>query len=104
MKRMLALGFSLLAANAAIAAETTRYTALVNGGKTKAGHMWQTTNDNVTKVDFLIKDNGRGPELKEEFTVAKDGGFVAYHVEGQSTFGALINETFERKGDQVSWK
>jgi len=107
MKRMFALAplaLSLLVANAALADETTKYTALVNGGKTKAGHMYQTTNDNVTKVDFLFKDNGRGPELKEQFTVAKDGGFVAYHVEGQSTFGAAINETFERKGDQVQWK
>ena len=108
MKVILALGLSLLAVSsirAAHADETTRYVALVNGGTTKAGHEWVTrSGDGTTKVDFIFKDNGRGPELKEEFKIDKDGTFTQYHVAGQSTFGALINETFTRTGDKAVWK
>ena len=39
-------------------------------------------------VDFIFKDNGRGPELKEEYTLAADGTFTRYHAKGTSTFGA----------------
>lgn len=104
MKFIFALGLSLFAVNA-ISAETTRYIALVNGGTTKAGHQYVTRNgDGTTQVEFIFKDNGRGPELKEEFKLAKDGTFTSYHVAGQSTFGALIDETFTRTGDKAVWK
>jgi hypothetical protein len=108
MKLILALGLSLLAvatAHAENAGETTRYVALVNGGTTKAGHEWvKRGGDGTTSVDFLFKDNGRGPELKEEYKVDKDGTFTEYRVKGQSTFGALIDETFTRNGDKATWK
>ena len=86
-------------------ADETRYIALVNGGKTQAGHEWVTRDgDGTTRVEFIFKDNGRGPELKEEFRLAKDGTFTSYHVKGTSTFGAAVDETFTRKGDKASWQ
>ena len=104
MKILLALGLSVLAGSAT-AAETIRYIALVNGGTTPAGHQWVTHGDDgVTKVDFLFKDNGRGPELKEEYKLDKDGTFTDYHVVGTSTFGADVDESFARKGDTAQWK
>ncbi|HEY8011850.1 MAG TPA: amidohydrolase family protein [Rudaea sp.] len=105
MKVILTLGLCMFVGSTANAAETTRYVALVNGGTTKAGHEYVTrTGDGTTQVEFIFKDNGRGPEQKEEFKLAKDGTFTSYHVEGQSTFGALINETFTRTGDKAVWK
>jgi hypothetical protein len=86
------------------AAETTRYVALVNGGKDKAGHQWVTRDGNKYKVDFVFKDNGRGPEQKEEFTLDDNGVFTRYHTSGTSTFGSRIDETFTRSGDQASWR
>ena len=104
MKPLLALALCMLAA-AANAAETTRYVALVNGGQHNAGHMWTTRDDNgTTKVDMIFKDNGRGPELKEEFRVGKDGALTSYHVTGQTEIGAPVDETFTRNGDKASWK
>ena len=92
-------------AGSASAAETIRYVALVNGGTTQAGHQWVTHGDDgVTKVDFLFKDNGRGPELKEEYKLDKDGTFTDYHVVGQSTFGADVDESFARSGGKAQWK
>jgi hypothetical protein len=94
---------SLLAAAPALAAETIRYVALVDGG-TKAGHQIVTKDDHgVTRVDFLFKDNGRGPELKEEFSLAPDGTLARYQVKGTSTFGAVVDESFNRDGRQVQW-
>jgi imidazolonepropionase-like amidohydrolase len=99
--------FSALAIGAlaqANAAETLRYVAMIDNGK-KAGHqIVEQGDDGVTRVDYIFKDNGRGPELKEEFTLAQDGTYLRYAVKGTSTFGAPIDETFRRDGDKAKWK
>src|SRR5450432_1484455 len=105
MKAIIAVGLFTLAASAVNAQETTKYIALVNGGTTPAGHQTVTRDgDGTTRVEFIFKDNGRGPELKEEFKVGKDGTFISYHVAGQSTFGAPVDETFTRTGDKATGK
>lgn len=97
-----ALGLGLLAH--ANAAETLRYVAMVDNGK-KAGHqIVEQGDDGVTRVDFIFKDNGRGPELKEEFALGPDGTYLRYAVKGTSTFGAPIDESFRRDGDKAKWK
>ncbi len=99
----LALGL-LAPATSALAAETLRYVALVDGGKQAGQQVVTRRDDGTTTVDFIFKDNGRGPELKEEYTLAPDGTYRTYQVQGTSTFGAKIDETFRRDGDQVQWK
>ncbi|GAB2516547.1 amidohydrolase family protein [Lysobacter humi (ex Lee et al. 2017)] len=85
-------------------AETLRYVALVDGGKTAGHHVVTHGDDGVVRTDFIFKDNGRGPELKEEFVLAPDGTFQRYRVTGTSTFGAKIDESYVREGDKVQWK
>ncbi len=93
----------MLASPAFAATQTIRYEALVDGGK-NAGHQIVTTGDDgVTHVDFIFKDNGRGPELKEEFALSPDGTFSRYQVKGTSTFGAAVDESFIRTGDKAQW-
>ena len=94
MKIVLAAVFALVLVGAAHAADTTRYIVLVNGGKDKAGHLAMTRNGDKCSVDYIFKDNGRGPELKEEYTLAADGTFARYEVKGVSTFGSEVDETF----------
>jgi hypothetical protein len=104
MKRALALSLALVLAGTAHAAETLRYVALVDNGK-EAGHQVVTTGDDgITRVDYVFKDNGRGPELKEEFKLAPDGTFTSYHVTGSTTFGAPVDESFGREGSKAWWK
>ncbi|MFC5577643.1 amidohydrolase family protein [Lysobacter niabensis] len=104
MKHTLAISLAMLLASPAYAAETLRYVALVDNGK-QAGHQIVTTGDDgVTRVDYVFKDNGRGPELKEEFKLAPDGTFTSYHVTGSTTFGAPVDESFGRDGNKVWWK
>lgn len=94
----------LLSATPAWSAERIEYVALVDGGK-QAGHqVVDVGDDGVTRVDFVFKDNGRGPELKEEYTLNPDGTYKTYKVTGQATFGAKIDETFQLAGDQATWK
>ena len=86
------------------AAETIEYVALVDGGK-QAGHQKVVHGDDgVTRVDFLFKDNGRGPELKEEYVLAADGTFATYSVKGTSTFGAPVDENFRVDNGVAIWK
>jgi imidazolonepropionase-like amidohydrolase len=109
MQRVLVSGLAavfagLAFAGSAFAAESLRYVALVDNGK-QAGQQTVTVGDDgVTRVDFIFKDNGRGPELKEEFTLADDGTYRTYKVTGASTFGAPVDESFTREGDQVRWR
>ena len=104
MKRALALTLAFVLASPAHAAETLRYVALVDNGK-QAGHQIVTTGeDGVTRVDYIFKDNGRGPELKEEFRLAPDGTFTSYRVTGSTTFGAPVDESFGRDGNKAWWK
>ncbi|MFZ5636854.1 MAG: amidohydrolase family protein [Pseudomonadota bacterium] len=104
MTRNLFLSFLLaLSAVPASAAETTRYVVLVDGGK-QAGHqIVERGDDGTTRVDFLFKDNGRGPELKEEYTLADDGTFRTYAVKGTSTFGAPVDERFAIENGVARW-
>ena len=109
MKRVLRLSLALLLAGSALAGpaaagETIRYVALVDGG-TKAGQqVVRKDDDGTTHVDFIFKDNGRGPELKEEYKLAADGTYSQYKVTGTSTFGAKVDETFSRADDSAEWK
>ena len=104
MKPVLAFCCALLLAPSALAAEPLKYVALVDGGK-QAGEQTVTVGDDgTTHVDFIFKDNGRGPELKEEFRLRADGTFERYQVKGASTFGAPVDETFTRDGDTGTWK
>ena len=86
------------------AAETIKYIALVDGGKQAGGQTVVHGDDGVTRVDFIFKDNGRGPELKEEYVLAADGTFATYSVKGTSTFGAPVDENFRVENSVAMWK
>ena len=75
MKHVLCLCLAMFLAGPALAAETLRYVALVDGG-TKAGEqVVRQDDDGTVHVDFIFKDNGRGPELKEQYKLATDGTY-----------------------------
>jgi hypothetical protein len=100
----LALALAGLFASVAHAAETLRYVILVDGGKKAGEQVVEQGDDGRTTVKFVFKDNGRGPELSEEFRLAPDGSFADYKVTGTTTFGAAVDERFWREGRQSKWK
>lgn len=85
------------------ASEQRRYVVLVDGGK-KAGELQVQENaSGLIQTQYIFKDNGRGPEIKEEYRLATDASFLSYRAQGTSTFGAAIDESFIREGAQARW-
>lgn len=104
MKRYAVLPLALAAAFAAQAATTTKYLIIAENGKQIGEQVAEHQDDGLTKVRFIYKNNGRGPELTEQFRMGADGLMTEYSVKGNSTFGAVVDERFERKGGQAEWK
>lgn len=102
MKPMLALCL-LLPFQLASAADTRDYVILRQGNP--AGYKTVTKGDDgVYRSTYYFKDNGRGPETTEEFTLRTDGTFERFKVTGKTTFGSTIDESFVRTGDRVQWR
>lgn len=104
MKRILCALAALSLAGISGAAEVTRYVALVNGGKDVAGHLVTTRNGNRLKVDYRFKDNGRGPELQETYTLAPDGTLAGFQARGVTTFGSRVDESFSLQRGLARWR
>ena len=94
---------ALLAAGTVRAADTTRYVIYVHGDVQAGEEVVERGDDGWTRVHSVFKDNGRGPELSEQFRLAEDGTYANYDVKGTSTMGGIVDEHFERVGDQARW-
>ncbi|MFC0167818.1 amidohydrolase family protein [Pseudoduganella danionis] len=104
LKRLAIMPLALAAAFSAHAASTTKYLIISENAKQIGAQVTEHLDDGSTKVRFEFKNNGRGPDLTEQFRMAADGSMTSYSVQGNSTFGAVVNERFERNGDQAEWK
>lgn len=104
LKRLAIMPLALAAAFSAHAASTTKYLIISENAKQIGAQVTERLDDGSTKVRFEFKNNGRGPDLTEQFRMTADGSMTSYSVQGNSTFGAVVNERFERKGDQAEWK
>jgi imidazolonepropionase-like amidohydrolase len=69
-----------------------------------AGGMTRTARGNAVDVVFSYRDNGRGPDVKERWTFAKDGSVASYAAKGKTTFDASIDERFQQQAGRASWK
>lgn len=88
---------------AATASQTTRF-LLFTGNKEPAGEqVVDRGDDGLVKVRYIFKNNGRGPELNEQFRLAPDGTLADYRVTGSAAMGAAVDERFVRQGDKAEW-
>ncbi len=67
------------------------------------GQLVATTEGDTVKVDFEYRNNGRGPTLAETIRLGADGLPVSWTIDGATTFGNEINETFALEGGVASW-
>lgn len=105
LNRLSLLSLALAAAFApAYAASTIEYPIIAENGKRIGQQVVQHEDDGLTRVRFSYKDNGRGPELDEQFRLGVDGTMTEYTVKGSSTFGNAVNEHYARHGEQAEWK
>lgn len=99
MKRPVLLAAWLLCA----AAQAQTYTVLC--AKVVCGELKLQASPGRLEVDYRYRNNGRGPDQKEVLETAVDGRWIGYRTEGVSTFGARIDEQFERRADgTVAWR
>ncbi len=105
MRRLLArLTAGLLLASAPVLAQTgsAGFVVLMQGQQ--AGAMNITRDDGGrVKVEFSWRDNGRGPEISESYSVGPDQRPLAYQVRGKSLFGGTVQEEFEFSGGRLRW-
>ena len=73
------------------AAETTRYTVSFQGQPSGALSIASEPDSRIV-TDFSYRDNGRGPDIREQIKVSADGQLLDYRSDGKSTFGAPIAE------------
>lgn len=95
------LSTSLLA-TPALAAKAERYVVIIQ--EKKVGHLNADTDDaGKTKIDFDIKNNGRGPTIKEEVSVDANGLPTAWSISGTTTFGSKVAENFALSNGAAAW-
>ena len=105
MKNSAALALLLaLSCGAYAAPSTLRYDIHLANGTRAGEQVVETGDDGVVTVRYIFKDNGRGPELTERLRMGADGSVMEYAVKGSSTFGAVVDESFERKDGVASWR
>lgn len=92
---------SLAEVPAAPAAETETFSVRLFD-KTIGQLVATTTGENI-KVDFGFRNNGRGPTLAETIALGADGLPAQWTIDGATTFGNEVHETFALKGDTANW-
>ena len=85
-------------------ADTTYHYHVLFEGKRGGSQVTTVRDDGRIVSDFAYLQNGRGPDIREEIRLDADGFLAEFRVKGKSTFGAPINESFEKKGDRASWR
>lgn len=104
LKRALPLALAAaLLAQGAHAATTTTFLILNESNKQMGEQVVERQDDGRTTVRFTYKNNGRGPELTEQFRLGPDLLMTEYQVKGNSTFGAVVDERFTRQGNVAEW-
>jgi hypothetical protein len=87
----------------AVSVQAADYVVLTQGQP--AGHMKvQKLADGRVDTDFSYRNNGRGPDMRESFTLDAQGVPQTYQIEGKSTFGALVHENFRIESGRARWK
>jgi Amidohydrolase family len=84
-------------------ASATDYVVLVQDQP--AGHLKVSAGfDGRVESDFSWRDNGRGPDIQESFTVDARGAPRTYELVGKNTFGAAMRERFRIDGGRAVWE
>jgi len=90
-----------LLADSSPGVDTARFT-VITGGK-RVGSLTATPAGDETRIDYDVKDNGRGPTMAETIRLDADGLPLQWTITGTTTFGSKVSEHFVRKGPQATW-
>lgn len=102
MIRRTALALALCLPLSALAADQVNYTAVFGGRN--VGHVKVDIDGRKAKIDFNVKNNGRGPTMAETITFDANGLPADWKISGTTTFGSKVDETFASNGKRATWK
>ena len=85
----------------AASAETEMFSVLLSGRK--VGFLKAETERGRTVVDYDVKNNGRGPTLRETIVTDSAGIPTEWTITGTTTFGSKVNERFRVSAGRAEW-
>ncbi len=92
---------ALVASPFARGASVERYALVTSTGR--IGTLAVMTEGRAVDVDWRVDDNGRGPKIREHIVLGPKGLPVSRAIEGTSTFGAPVKETFAVADGRARW-
>lgn len=96
------LSLLLVSASSAALAETEKFSVFRKD--TSIGRVVVDTSGDAAKIEFDVKDNGRGPTVAEALTFDAAGLPASWKITGTQTFGGKIDEVFGRAGNVSTWR
>jgi hypothetical protein len=101
--RMLLAAAAALVSTTALADATTRYSVLIQD-RPSGSQVTTVGKDGRVDVTMSFRDNGRGPDIKEQARLTAEGTVTALDITGKSTFGAPIDEHYALQGQIAQWR
>ena len=92
----------LATTSTALLAETERFGVFLQD--TNVGRIVVETSGRSAKVEFDVKNNGRGPTVAEVLKLDAAGLPEQWTITGTQTFGGKIDEAFHREGSTATWR
>src|SRR5215831_6510713 len=83
------------------AATTERMALVTSTGR--IGSLTVTSEGRTVDVDWRVDDNGRGSKIREHIVLGANGLPISRNIEGTSTFGAPVKETFTVEAGRARW-
>ena len=85
----------------AASAQTETFSVLLGGRR--VGFLKAETERGRTVVDYDVKNNGRGPTLRETIVTDSAGIPTEWTITGTTTFGSKVNERFMVSAGRAEW-
>ncbi|MBD8525831.1 amidohydrolase family protein [Pseudomarimonas arenosa] len=104
--RWLCLLWATSLCSVALAADSTeRFAVLISAARVGHLHVSHQHDDGVRtiEIDFDIKNNGRGPTIKERLQLDDQGLPISWSIQGATTFGSRVDEVFTRSRRGAQW-
>ncbi|MEM7459616.1 MAG: amidohydrolase family protein [Pseudomonadota bacterium] len=76
---------------------------IVQVAGTEIGAMAVDHTSGATVIAYEYRNNGRGPTFNETINLDADGFPTKWRVEGATTFGNKVNESFDQTGTLAEW-
>jgi imidazolonepropionase-like amidohydrolase len=92
----------LLACPMALAAATEQRYTVISAG-TQVGHVVASIDGSGVRIDYDVKNNGRGPTIAETLRLDADGLPERWMIAGSTTFGSKVDERFEFVDGRARW-